>query len=100
MKEKIAEINLLDRQIDELTKFLWLLENSNIKSSYSEKNKEKINEFSKFFVESHLWTGSDNPRYNNKLTDKETMNELSELMKPLLRSKLAEKKSRLDALLK
>jgi len=97
MEEKIKEINSLNESISELKDFLWLLENSDIDSTYG---KNKRNEFSMFWVKSYLWTGSDNPAYEKKIRDKETMNELSKVMKVVLTAKIAEKKSKLESLLR
>lgn len=99
MEEKIKEINSLNRSIQELQDFLWLLDNSDIDSKYGEKNEPKRNEFSMFWIESHLWTGSDNPRYEKKLNDRDTMNELSKVMKVVISAKIAEKKAKLEGML-
>lgn len=95
MEEKIKQINELNNSISSLKDFLWILDYSNIDSTYG---KNKRNEFSTFVVNSHLWTGSDNPKYYKTLSDKETMNELSEVMKPILRSLIEKKKAQLEVL--
>ena len=53
-----------------------------------------------FWAKSYLWTGSDNPSYGKKITDRDTMNELSKVMKVVLTSKIAQKKLELQSLLK
>lgn len=99
MEEKIKQINSLNESINQLESFLWLLENSDVDSKYGEKNKPKRNEFSSFSVKSSLWTGSDNPYCEKKITDNDTMNELSKVMKIVLLAKIENKKYKLQSLI-
>ena len=96
MEEKIKEINSLNYSIGSLIDFLWLLESSDIDTTYG---KNKRNEFSMFWAKSYLWTGSDNPGYEKNITDRETMNELSKVMKVVLASQIVQKKLKLQSLL-
>jgi len=97
MEDKIKQINSLNENIKELESLLWLLENSDIDSTHG---KNKRNEFSMFCVKSYLWTGSDNPSYEKKITDRETMNELSKVMKLVIVSQINQKKLKLENLIK
>lgn len=101
MEEKIKEINSLNASIKELESFLWLLEHSDIDSSHTVKGGVlKRNEFSMFLVRSYIWTGNDNPDCEKKVTDRETMNELSKVMKSVLISQIEQKKLKLANLIK
>lgn len=99
-KEIIEKINFFKSRIEELNSFLELLDASNIKSRYSDKNYEKRNEFGYIEIASNIWTGSDNPTYRKRIVCKETLNMLAEMMKPVIRMKIEENKLRLQQLIK
>lgn len=88
MQDTINKINKINATISQLESVLRLLENSNIISKHSDKNKEKRNEFSKISFRSYMWTGSDNPSYEVMIDDKSTMNDISDMIKPLIKSKI------------
>ncbi len=100
MKEKIEKINKLTVSIGELKAFLELLEETNVDSEYGDKMKPKRNEFSRLYVQSYIWTGSDNPSYEKKISDRETINELAEVMKVVLRGKIELKEMELKSLVR
>lgn len=81
MEEKIKVVNNLNRKIDELKSLLCLLENSNIESRYD----SKMNVFKELTVSAYVWTGTQNPINEKKLTDVDTINECSEAIKTILR---------------
>lgn len=99
MEEQIRKINNLNRTISSLKDFLNLLELSNAKSSHSTKDREKINEFSMFNFRSYVWTGTDNPSCERRIEDRETMNDISETIKPLIREKIQKYEEQLRNLL-
>lgn len=100
--EKVRRINSLREEISKMAGFLNLLEESDIVSTHSTPKNIKRNEFCEFRVESYLWTGSDNPRYAKCLSYdcRETMNELSKVMKPVLVARLESKRRELESMLK
>lgn len=98
-KDIIHRINLLNSTIEELEEFLSLIEKSNIESGYGDKKTPKLNEFEYLYISSYIWTGSQNPRYEKKIRDRETINVLADVMKSVLRLKLSEYKSELRSLI-
>lgn len=100
MEEKIKKINTLNLSIQQLEDFLSLLNKSNIDSGYGEKKYPRMNEFSMIRITSRIYTGNDNPQYSKTLEEKDVINELSQLMKPLIKSKIDIKKLELESLLK
>lgn len=99
MEEKIAEINKLDQAIKKMTGFLSLLEISNVESDYGDAKNPKWNKFSWFKFQSSVWTGSQTCDYQQELYDTETMNEISDAIKPILKKKIEEKKQKLSTLI-
>jgi len=94
MNEKLEQATQLNREINELSSFLELLEIGGILSP----KYKKQNEFIKLEITSYVWTGSDNPRYWRSIESAEIIKELADMMLPLVRSKLSEKKLKLEGL--
>lgn len=99
-EETIKKINQLYKTIGELKSFLSLIENSNVESSYSEKKNLKRNEFELLHVTSRIYTGSDNPRYDKRIEDRETINAIAETIKPILRARIAQLEAELQSFIK
>lgn len=100
MEENIKQINDLDRSIKRLKDFLWILESSNINSKYGDSKNPKRNEFISIYIESALWTGTQNPYYSKSLTseDRDLLNDFGEVMKIIIKSKITEKETKLKSL--
>jgi len=93
---KIVEINTLYETIKSLEGFLDLLEKSNTTFKHDIK---KRNEFCSFEVNSYIWTGDDNPKYSKKITDRETMNCMSEAIKLVIKENIQRYTEKLQELL-
>lgn len=100
MDDIIKEIYKTNSAIHEMENFLWLLEKSDVDSDYGTKTRPCRNEFSEMSISSYIWTGSQNPKYSKRIESIEVMNELSNVMKPILKMKIEEKKLRLSELIK
>lgn len=101
MEETIKRIAWLNDTIRNLKAFLELLEHSDRNSIYTDSKKvARRDEFDQMWVKSHLWTGTDNPPYDRKITDKTTMNELSKVMKPVLALRISVYEAELASLIK
>ncbi len=88
MKDKIQEINSLQRNIEELKDFLDVLESGNRKSSYSSKDEIKMNEFNFLSVSAHCWTGSQAPEYLRTIKNREVINKLKSSMVEIVKQEL------------
>ena len=93
---KIGEINNLYGTIKQLEDFFDLLEKSNITLKHDIK---KRNEFCYFEVKSYIWTGDNNPKFGREITDRETMNCLSEAIKPVIKERIQKCTEKLQELL-
>ena len=67
--EKLEKANLLKEQIDRLEDFIGLIVNG----QKFDKNYQKQNELSGLTLSAHIWTGSDNPRYEKGIREKEVI---------------------------
>lgn len=97
IQDIIQKINNLNYDINQLESFLEFLENANIQSKYG---KDKTNEFLDLEMRSMNWTGNDTCTRRKSLEGREILNLLSDAMKPILKSKIEEKKEKLSGLIK
>lgn len=99
MKETIRKINSLHETIQVLESFLHVLNKSDIESPFSNERSHKRNTFVSLQVESRIFTGDEAVGYIRMIRDEETINLLSKLMKPMLESRIEEKRSELKSLI-
>lgn len=88
MKDKIQEINSLQRNIEELKDFLDVLERGNVRSSYSTKDEIKINKFNFLCVSAYCWTGTQAPEYLKTIKNQEVINKLKSSMVEIIKQEL------------
>lgn len=88
MKDKIQEINSLQRNIEELKDFLDVLESGNVRSSYSTKDEIKMNEFKLLSVSAYCWTGTQAPEYFKTIQNREVINKLKSSMVEIIKQEL------------
>ena len=100
MKDKIQEINSLQRNIEELKDFLDVLERGNVRSSYSTKDEIKMNKFNFLSVSARCWTGTQAPEYSKTIETREVINKLKSSMVEIIKQKLENLGLKLENLIK
>lgn len=72
IKDKISDINSLNRRIEELKDFLKLCENGHGESTHKDsKGNPQINYFGSMELKAYIWTGTQNPDYSKKISNRD-----------------------------
>jgi len=96
MQEKINKINSLDSEIGNIESALYVY-GAHGKLYQGDKNKQ--NRISSILVTNHIWTGSQNPRYERALTSEDAIDKITEVTITILSQLVKEKKEELEKLI-
>jgi hypothetical protein len=82
IREKISEINALQKRIESLKEFLRLCEIGDSETEYKDpKGNPKKNMFCSMSVASYRWTGHDNPRLDKLISHEDDISLLVDFIK-------------------
>ena len=95
-EDKLKLANELKKQIEEVKDFIGLLETGGELS----KEFKKPNQFTQLYISANIWTGSDNPPYNERIHNPEIIKKCADSMIIVLREILSQKEIEFENIFK